>query len=368
MTQRRRTTRRKGERTGAIEVPEDLLNKIMRKVERLLVPNSEEDRVLAYFMERVPEVVRIPKRPFPSDHPEIFRDTWDTTGSGAYMYELGTYQIPGIRHGARRWEAMFMLRDARFDPGSRSKRQWGGYVGVDSGVERLSRSAQKRRINMALRSLGASRSEVPEEEMDALCLWTATMKLGIVAHAPFDTPFRGRDGLREIRSTFRHEIAHAMDESVRRDFAQRLERSNELSCVSDVAELTGREVSDDARREISWDEGVDEDSDSAWAAYYNLPQEVVARLTESVPYLTSIGAEIDLDKSIKTGGDAPVSAIVFEWAMRWSRGIRNMWPQLSETNRRRVLRAIYDMAERTISYSIARHRKPVIPNQFDEEE
>jgi len=364
---RRRTSRRKGPRTGGIEVPRNIIRDVMRRIDGIIVRTeaSDDDVVFARVMGRpVPESsVQIPKRPFPEDDfvaRHAGREWWEK--KGAYEWDLGRYEVPSIKPYSRKWPVTVRLVDSEHDAQAMTDK-WGGYVKVDAAVGQASKAETRRCVDAALRSLGASRADLPRDaDLDLLCKFQATPGLTIVLRAVFETSLLWNRARARLQSTLVHEVAHAMDEGLRQSWIRYIDELNQDGCLSDVRELLGLEYSspwvEDEGRGVS--EGSAEWSEEMWTRYFNLPTEVVARLSQAVPHLTSIGAEMALDNALREDGFS--DRVLMDWALRWSPSIRAMWPYLSDSNQRRVLRSVYDMGESMIEIA-ARRRPTVLPNR-----
>lgn len=362
----RRTTRRKGPRTGAIEVPETLFRRIWRDVEAAFVevPVSHETRLLRdIFGEPVEEHVSLlpVKRQFAAGVaaflPEKYKQgLW-------YHVDVGTYDLPSIRPRSVKVPVSVVISDP-VRGGSLYAGSGSGALVMTTEVVELSAAAQKRSLKATLDALGLPRSSLRglgEEERDLLCRYEGGLGYTVVLRVEFERTFLKKRLFRVLKTTLRHELAHAFDEGIRARDQRTIEADNHSSCRAEVQAAVAGVESTAAHEEVGGEltEGDPEWTAEQWSTYYNLPVEVAARLTEAVPQLamhvTDLGLRLD-----ETEG--PIGAVVMQWALDWSRALAGMWPHLSDQNQRRVMRAVYDMARYDIEDAM-RGRPAVLPNR-----
>jgi len=375
---RRRTTRRKGRRTGGIELPEPLVARMMRAVRgafESVAPSGEDELLAAIFGEQVSSgpTVRIVPRPVsqykrdsvrmlpPEVQKRMLRDSVAVT--------VGTYKVPSIKPRAPHAKVSLTLVDPNapgYSPSQSGSRVVGtGYLGSDFEVVQLSATKRRAVEREAFRALGMTRRDaksIDPDELAGACMWTSVQGYQIVMRVKFNQPYKPDALFRTLESVLRHELAHAMDEGLRAQDRDNQQLQDLQLCTENIAELMGVEFSSPpidgfqirGQEDEAW-------TPEQWGAYYNLPHEVAARLTEAVDQLADEFTLLELRLRL-SDEEGPTGRVLLEWARQHSTSVREMWPRLDDTNQRRVARAIYDMAAFEIE-DAGRSRPRVLPNR-----
>lgn len=372
-----------------MEVPEPVVRRVMRQIKDVLKPAQSADRdeelLAAIFGEPVaPQVEIVPwvdEARLSALGGEWMPPAWrEKLSRPRYEYNLGTYRLSSARPYQPKVPVTVFLADrerAGVDvvgavPGRRKDRIAFGHLKLVSGdpVD-VSATRRKQMVAEALRELGATmkdveraaqeRDDIVEGEVEATCMYVFEVAYQIVLWVDFERPYARNKLLDQLESTLRHELAHAMDESIRQRHWRMVEEDNRQSCLADIAYLLGVRRHKEEHEFQPMTEGEDEWTPEQWATYYNLPTEVAARLVQTVHELANRWAIWDLQDSLRDS-DEPASSILVAWARSNSPTVSRMWPHLDENNQRRVMRALYDMA----IYDIAEVRKDtpmILPNR-----
>lgn len=213
----------------------------------------------------------------------------------------------------------------------------------------------------AAEELGLSAARVVELEEEAHAAhYTGRLAYSIALAVPFEEPLDIDARMAQLRSTLRHELAHAMDESIRQRDARMIAEDNYRSYVNDLLMLLDMPLHPPADLSGTG-EGAESWTSQQWAEYFNLPIEVTARLAQAVTELDHPLVRIALDHRLRTQPDEASSQII-EWSLANSPSLRAMWPRLTEANQRRVMRAVYDMVSDDIERVLEGRRTRVLPN------
>lgn len=315
----KRTSRRKGRRTGAIEVDETLFRRIVRDIRQHLEPTPG---LLGEILGG--KVIRRTHFGFPMPKKYVLRKV------------VGEYQVPTIRHRGPKVPVKVVLWDPEVAP-------WGEipHLAKDTRTVEATKSQVNRWRREASERLGVPVSDLKAVDSESTD-YAGALGYEIVLPVPIEQPLDTEALLPSLKSTLRHELAHAMDESLRQRHQQEVREDNLQLYLMHVSAELGLEPDDYIEATHGVSEGAEDWAEQDWQRYYNLPHEVVARLTQAVNELSGFEPEVSLELMLRKKG--PGADLLVEWALTHSRSIRSMWRRLDEDNRRRVMVAIYEIA------------------------
>jgi hypothetical protein len=367
----RKTSRRKGRRTGAIEVPRALFNRIWSDIRARfekadaseVATGTHEQKLLAALFGwkdvkvlRPASELRLGGTVIPLPRPQ-------------YDIIVGTYPIPSARYRGKRLDLRVVLADPKKSRAYPTSAHLGAIAGHVEHSKEVTESTQKQRLAMlraAVKATGLSLRDVRDarDEFDLeLCSLTSRLGLTIVLFVPFGA---GVDevGMRRIRETLLHEMAHAMDEDVRRPWERHIERDNVSTCEEEVRAHFGLKPLFDYSRRTSgkrMEELPETPSQETLNRYYNLPWEVTARLSQIWNHLRTPPAQAALAWELRERSDELPGTVLLDYAYGLP-PFRVMWNRLTPANQKRVMRALADMAA-PVTEAAASRRGRTLPNR-----
>lgn len=357
MARTRKTSRRKGRRTGAIEVPQALFDRIWKAVKAEFEPVGKDSSYAP------------PKGSHDALYAAVFgwRDTWvllprNEMRMGGIVIPVdeprwwrhaGHHTVPSARYGGKRLSLRVIIADplrSRFYR-SRSKRVAGHIEYAGDDVVETTKKQQREFFRAASEKLGIplhALNTARDEYGRPLCEYTYKLGLTIVLFVPFET-IVGGVALSKIRDTLWHELAHAMDEEVRRPWVQHVSKLAQGDCEEEIRQHF--DLPSLHKRTLvapgNLEEEPAEPTKETLAGYYNLPYEVSARLAQIWGRFRRLDTQKALASELKKHARKPMGTVLFNWAFEFP-PFREMWEHLGTKNRQRVMRALADMAAPTI--------------------
>lgn len=253
----------------------------------------------------------------------------------------GVYQVPTIKHRGRKVPVKVVLQDPSVADLGKTP-----HMAPDTQTVVITKAELERMRRRAADVLGVSVGDVRSTE-EAEADYTGSLGYEIVLPVPFEKPLDATVMFPSLKSTLRHELAHAMDEYLRQRDWRQVEEDNFQLYLMNAAAALGFEPDEYIEATYGVSEGMDTWTEEEWRRYYNRPEEVVARLTQAVEELSKPQQQMLLGMRLLQE-EGPRSEIVVNWALDMSRSLRSMWPRLNERARRRTLIAIYEMARPTL--------------------
>lgn len=296
---------RSGPRTGAVHLPEGLVDTVMSS---LISKGTKTPRGL---------VIRFGRT--------------GTVGKRIVMERipLGVFRVPNHATGKITEASVFL---------SQGERPEGRMTVMPMKPRAIPTKEKLRRVRAALRRLGASVSEKRLSKLadDTIFDWYYGTDVTI------DIPARplGRSDLLRLRAVIRHELTHVADETTRRYHARESAKSDALTDIDMVSEALGLDEYVPKGREAMAPMAHDGE---AWA---NDPKEVTAMIAEIMEEIGDFGKNIMafrvrrmLDGRPRFPSREREVIAFFRWISPTYREISSEW---TPKNLNRVLRALWD--------------------------
>lgn len=323
-------TRRIGERTGAIPVSEEQIERIINKLLR------------GRGVKRRDGLMSI-------------------VGVGVFQPQLTARDSVTSYATGKKEPLIVRLVDAGGEVAQRHSGAGGWASTKDSARgRRASKKERVARISRAIEAIGLRPTE--KRLQKALARGVARRSFLDERHAAIHLTFPFNEWhdetviRRTLANVLRHELAHSMDEYVRRKQMGRAgmrspleELSRDVHHVSWVLKLPKRTIS-------KWDETIEDTMARAprpprreefGADYYNRPEEVTARIPEVFAEIESKGQKVgrEIDALMRYRGETRARAV--EMSLLWaSRTLRDLAHHGTPKTMRRVMTAIYDRFHR----------------------